>query len=141
MKRAFLSVVPEPVKVWAWVVLGVVFLIGLTAGHEFASTLIGGAAALVFGALLATWLLFVGFVFADAKQRGMRPLPWVLVAILFPHLLGFLIYFAMRQPLAYPCAHCGLGVPMGQRFCSWCGAAQSPATDTGFAAGQNPAQP
>ena len=30
----------------------------------------------------------------------MRPVLWVLVAALFPHLLGFLLYFVMRHPIA-----------------------------------------
>jgi len=85
-----------------------------------------GSAALVLGILLAIWLLCLGFVFADAKLRAMRSVLWVLVAALFPHLLGFLLYFVMRHPIAAACSHCGMTVSNHQRYCSWCGTAQFP---------------
>jgi hypothetical protein len=56
----------------------------------------------------------------------MRPVLWVLVAALFPHLLGFLLYFVLRQPIASPCAHCGHPIALNQPFCAWCGNAQTP---------------
>jgi hypothetical protein len=130
--RPFFQVVPTPVKLWAWItVIGAVvtgIAVGLcTAAHRgsFWTIPLYGVAGLFLGALLATWLLGLGFVFADARRRAMRPVLWVFVAILFPHLLGFLLYFVMRQPLASPCGHCGQTVPSGQRFCSWCGTLQT----------------
>lgn len=130
MLRRFSSIVPKQVQIWAWVVVGCTLLIGLVAGYKAADqgavlrTMSAfGSAALVFGILLAIWLLCLGFVFADARRRAMRPVPWVLVVALFPHLLGFLLYFVLRQPIALTCAHCGNSVPLHQRFCSWCGAA------------------
>lgn len=130
--RPFFQVVPTAVKLWAWIiVIGAVltgFIVGLVGASRDASLwaipLFSGA-GLLLGILFATWLLGLGFIFADARQRAMRPVLWVLVAILFPHLLGFLLYFVMRQPLATPCARCGQTIPSGQRFCSWCGAVQT----------------
>jgi len=75
--------------------------------------------------LLLSWVLF----FADARGRAMRPFLWVLVAALFPHLLGFLLYFVMRQPIASTCSHCGRTIALNQLFCSWCG---SPTARVGF---------
>jgi hypothetical protein len=130
MLRRFFSIVPKTVQLWASVVVGCALLIGLVAGYEAAEQgavlrkmSVFGGAALVFGTVTAIWLLCLGFVFADARRRAMRPVPWVLVATLFPHLLGFLLYFVLRQPIALTCAHCGNTVPLHQRFCSWCGAA------------------
>jgi len=130
MLSRFFSVVPKRVQLCASIVAGCILLIGLVEGYKasdhatvFRTMPLYGSAALVFGALAAIWLLCLGFVFADARRRSMRPVLWVLVAALFPHLLGFLLYFVLRQPIALTCAHCGSTVPMHQRFCSWCGAA------------------
>jgi len=106
-------------------------LIGLAAGYlnsDYGSrqmiSLECGLAGLVFGILIALWLMALGYVYGDARQRAMKPVLWVLVALLFPNLLGFLLYFVMRQPIASECGHCGHFVPMEQRFCSYCGTAQ-----------------
>jgi zinc-ribbon domain/Phospholipase_D-nuclease N-terminal len=126
--RRFLSIVPKTVQLWASVLMGCVLLIGLVLGYKNAyqgavlrtmSTY--GSAALVLGIVLAIWLLCLGFVFADARRRDMRSVLWVLVAALFPHLLGFLLYFVMRHPIAATCTQCGKTVSSHQRFCSWCG--------------------
>jgi hypothetical protein len=129
MLRRFISTVPKKVRLWAWIVVVCALLIGLVVGYEAAdhgavlrTTSTFGSAGLMFGILAAIWLLCLGFVFADARRRAMRPVLWVLVAALFPHLLGFLLYFVLRQPIASTCAHCGKTVPLHQPFCSWCGA-------------------
>jgi uncharacterized membrane protein YeaQ/YmgE (transglycosylase-associated protein family) len=133
----FMDVVPKGVKVAApivmcvWVVLGGV--VGFLAVHfnqsdalslGMAGTIaIGLLGGLLMGAFVAAWLLCVGYVYADAKRRGMRPVLWTLIAALFPHLFGFLLYFALRQPMSPRCPHCGQAVTLDQRFCSWCGTA------------------
>ena len=129
--RGFLSVVPGAVKFWAKVIVGCVTLIGLVAGYlnsdygsKLTISLECGLAGLVFGILIAIWLMCLGYVYADARRRAMRSGLWVLVCLLFPNLLGFLLYFVMRQPIASECGHCGHFVPLEQRFCSYCGTAQ-----------------
>ncbi len=133
--RRFLSIVPEVVQLWAWVVVGCALLIGLVAGYKTAgqgsvlrTMSTDGGAAVVFGIACAAWLLCLGFVFADARRRAMRSVLWVLVAALFPHLLGFLLYFVMRQPIASTCAHCAETIGRHQRFCPCCGTPQPPST-------------
>ena len=116
--RRFLSIVPKTVQLWASVLVGCALLIGLVVGYTAADqgavlrTMSAyGSAALVLGIVLAIWLLCLGFVFADARRRDMRSVLWVLVAALFPHLLGFLLYFVMRQPDRrdlHPLRHDGL---------------------------------
>ena len=136
--RQFLSIVPNTVQFWALVLVGCTLLIGLVAGYKSAAQgavlrtmSVDGSAALVFGIALAIWLLCLGFVFADAQRRAMRSVLWVLVAALFPHLLGFLLYFVMRQPIASTCTHCGQTIALHQRFCSWCGTPQPSSTPGG----------
>jgi hypothetical protein len=127
--RRFLNLVPKSVQLWAAILVGCAVLIGLIVGYETADQgtrlwimSAYGSAALVLSVMLALWLLCLGFVFADAQRRDMRAALWVLVAALFPHLLGFLLYFVMRQPISATCTHCGMAVSSQQRFCSWCGA-------------------
>jgi hypothetical protein len=124
----FLSIVPRPVRRWALVIAGCAGLIGVAVGYHAAdhgsglrTMAIAGGAGLFAGIVTAAWLLCLGFVFADAQRRAMRAVLWVLVAALFPHLLGFLLYFVLRQPIPSTCTHCGQTLPQHQRFCSWCG--------------------
>jgi hypothetical protein len=125
--RRFLSVVPKAVRTWSLVIAGCGVLIGLGVGYHEAqgpglrTMSIYAGAGLFGGVVTAAWLLCLGFVFADARRRAMRPFLWVLVAALFPHLLGFLLYFVMRQPLASTCSHCGQTMTLSQPFCAWCG--------------------
>jgi drug/metabolite transporter (DMT)-like permease len=135
--RRFLKIVPKTVQLGASVVVGCALLIGLVVGYKAAdqgavlrTMSADGSAALMLGIVLAIWLLCLGFVFADARRRDMRSVLWALVAALFPHLLGFLLYFVMRQPIAATCTHCGMTVSNRQRFCSWCGTAQFPPNST-----------
>ncbi len=126
--RRFLSVVPKSVQRSAVAVVCCGVLVGLVAGYftaapgaQLRSMAAGGAAALAGGVLIAIWLLCLGFVFADARQRAMPPILWTLVAMLVPNLLGFLLYFVMRKPLTVPCPSCHRAIPPDQPFCSWCG--------------------
>ena len=136
--RRFLNIVPKTVQLWASVIVGCALLVGLVVGYKTAGqgavlrTLSAyGGAALVLGIVLAIWLLCLGFVFADARRRGMRSVLWVLVAALFPHLLGFLLYFVLRQPIVALCTRCGKTVSNHQRFCSWCGISAAPNSTNG----------
>jgi hypothetical protein len=139
--RQSLSVVPKAVRIWSLVIGGCALLIALGMGYHQAqqgpslqtalrTMSFYAGAGLLSGIVTAAWLLCLGFIFADARRRAMRPFLWVLVAALFPHLLGFLLYFVMRQPIASTCSHCGQTIPLNQRFCSWCGSPQ-PASASG----------
>jgi hypothetical protein len=133
MKNRFLSVVPKVVQVWAVAIVAAAVLIGLAVGcyaiaggAALQTMFVYAAAALAVGMVFAIWLLCLGFVFADARRRGMRAAGWTLVAMLMPNLLGFLLYFVMRRPLAVPCVSCSRENPVDQPFCSWCGTSRSP---------------
>jgi hypothetical protein len=76
---------------------------------------------LILGCFVALWLLCLGFVYGDARRRAMPAVPWTLLALFVPNLLGFLFYFVMRRPIGSPCPQCGQSTLPEQRFCSWCG--------------------
>jgi hypothetical protein len=127
----FLDVIPRPVKTAAWTVSVCCVVAGIAIGlfrspHPVdtwtaLSITQGIGLSLLIAAFMSTWLLCLGFVYADARRRSMPPWLWTLVAAFIPNLLGFLLYFACRKPIALPCPHCGQLNTPGQRFCSWCG--------------------
>ncbi len=135
--RQFLDVVPKSVKTVALVVAGGGVLIGLVGAlikgnldGQFASrgtpfavsaSIAGLGLGLLAGVVIAIWVLGLGYVYADARRRAMPPILWTLIAVFIPNLLGFLLYFALRRPIALPCPHCGQPTTAEQRFCSWCG--------------------
>src|SRR5262249_36968347 len=76
-------------------------------------------AAVVTGvAIVVSSILFlIGYVYRDAKRRGMSAGAWTfLVIALMPayFALGFIVYFVMREPLPFDCPQCGTKV--GARF-------------------------
>jgi hypothetical protein len=120
--RKFLDVVPKFVKTAAVVIAGGGVLIGLAVTLIDGKAVIAGLGlGLLVGAVIAIWILCLGYVNADARRRGMPPILWTLIAAFIPNLLGFLLYFALRRPIASPCPHCGQAMTAEQRFCSWCG--------------------
>jgi hypothetical protein len=123
--KAFLSIVPKPLKVVGAVIFAIGVIAGPLVGHFIGSRCVGPGVGLLVGAgmgtFLAAWLICLGYVYEDARRRIMPPVLWTLVALLVPNLLGFLIYFAVRRPIAAPCTQCGQPVLANTRFCSWCG--------------------
>lgn len=73
--------------------------------------------------MLFVWTLLVGYVYGDAKRRGMRYVLWTLLAIFIPNAIGFILYFIMRDPPMRNCSKCGTLVSSKDAFCSVCGAA------------------
>ena len=47
---------------------------------------------------------------------------WVLLAIFIPNMIGFILYFILRDPILKPCPQCGKGVGPGFAYCPSCGA-------------------
>jgi len=146
-RESFLSVVPQPARRIATVLFCLALVIGMIYGFA------GGRAQMLsdyhhghfpgygpylpvlislaclvpgafIGGLLALWTLGLGYVYGDARRRSMPAVPWLLVALFVPNLLGFLLYFVLRKPLAHPCPQCGQAITPEQRFCSWCGGQQ-----------------
>jgi hypothetical protein len=78
--------------------------------------------AVVVSALMAVWVLLIGYVAGDARRRGMRYVMWTLLAFFIPNAIGFILYFIMRDPLLLSCPQCGAQVRQGFAFCHSCGA-------------------
>jgi hypothetical protein len=66
-------------------------------------------------------VLLVGYVYGDAKRRGMPYVMWTLLAFFIPDGIGILLYFILRKPLPKPCPGCSQPVPSGFVFCPHCG--------------------
>ena len=75
---------------------------------------------LVCGAVLAVFVLLVGYVNRDAARRGMNVTLWTLLVIFVPYAIGFILYFLMRQPLRIPCPNCGAVADPAFNFCPRC---------------------
>jgi hypothetical protein len=82
------------------------------------------ATAAVFGLLFLFFAIGIGiYVYRDARQRGMEPIVWTLVAIFIPYFIGLIIYLVTRKPLQSTCPSCGAGAPWKAPFCPSCGRA------------------
>ncbi len=73
------------------------------------------------GSLPASFILLGGYVHRDARRRGMRPTPWLLLVLFIPNFVGFVLYFLMRHPLPVCCPQCGAAVRRGASYCPQCG--------------------
>jgi hypothetical protein len=80
-------------------------------------------ASLLGAAALGTFVLLVGYVFADAKRRGMNHVLWTLLALFIPNAIGIILYFILREPMPVPCPSCGAKAKKGHAFCAGCGTA------------------
>jgi Double zinc ribbon len=78
------------------------------------------------GAIGFVYVLLVGFIFGDAKQRGMRHVMWTLLAIFLPDAIGIILYFILRDPQPTVCPGCGAKVPAKFTFCPTCGTSVKP---------------
>jgi hypothetical protein len=73
--------------------------------------------------VLAATVFLIGYVNADARRRGMHAGLWTLLVImLLPGYiaLGFIFYFAAREPLPYHCPKCGTTVSARFNYCPGC---------------------
>jgi MFS family permease len=85
-------------------------------------TLLGFVGAL----FMAATVLLIGYVYADAKRRGMNALLWTLLVILIPKAIGFIAYFLLRKPLLEPCPNCRWPIGSDFAYCPKCGYAAIP---------------
>ena len=73
------------------------------------------------GIPLFVMVLLIGYVYSDAKRRGMPYVMWTLLAALIPSALGIILYFVLRDPLPVTCTNCGAQVRPGFAYCPKCG--------------------
>ena len=76
-----------------------------------------------FPVILFVYVALIGYVYADARRRAMRPVMWTLLVIFIPNTIGFILYFILREPVVGQCPHCGAGIKSGFAFCPVCGGA------------------
>lgn len=136
VRHSILSVIPRQAKVVAITLFSLAVTVGIIAGSVevfrspngshlwIVGSAIGLAGGLFIGSLCTLWVLGLGYVYGDARLRKMPAVPWLLIAMFVPNLLGFLLYFVLRKPLGRPCPQCGQAITPEQRFCSWCGVQQ-----------------
>jgi RNA polymerase subunit RPABC4/transcription elongation factor Spt4 len=77
--------------------------------------------------MLGGYTLLVGYVYGDARRRGMRYVMWTLLAIFLANGIGIILYFILREPLLVYCPRCGAGVQPSHAFCPRCGSGVQPA--------------
>jgi RNA polymerase subunit RPABC4/transcription elongation factor Spt4 len=78
-------------------------------------------------AILGAYILLVGYVYGDARMRGMRYAMWTWLAILIPNGIGIILYFILREPKPVYCSRCGSAMSPGFAYCPRCGTGMSPA--------------
>lgn len=92
--------------------------------HDAALSFLGLGGVITFGALALSTLFFsLGYVYRDAKRRGMNPGMWALLVLLLSggyFFIGFIIYLLIREPLPYSCPQCSASVNARFNFCPNC---------------------
>jgi hypothetical protein len=72
-------------------------------------------------AITFTAIMLYGYIYGDAKRRGMRYVLWTLLAFFVPYAIGIILYFILRDPLPSNCPTCRATVLSKYTFCPSCG--------------------
>ncbi|HXJ16338.1 MAG TPA: zinc ribbon domain-containing protein [Candidatus Polarisedimenticolia bacterium] len=72
-------------------------------------------------AITFTGIMLFGYIYGDAKRRGMRYVLWTLLAFFVPYAIGIILYFILREPLPSSCPTCRATVLSKYTFCPSCG--------------------
>jgi RNA polymerase subunit RPABC4/transcription elongation factor Spt4 len=82
------------------------------------------AGVITAAALVVSIMLFMlGYVYRDAKRRGMNAALWTLLVLILSggyFLIGLIIYLLVREPLPYTCPQCAATVNARFNFCPSC---------------------
>jgi RNA polymerase subunit RPABC4/transcription elongation factor Spt4 len=74
-------------------------------------------------ACLSCLFFMLGYVYRDAKRRGMHPALWTLLVLILSggyFFIGLIIYLLVREPLPYTCPQCAASVNARFNFCPHC---------------------
>jgi RNA polymerase subunit RPABC4/transcription elongation factor Spt4 len=131
--RDEMKVIPKAARVIA-VLAYIATVLGFTLFVLFAhdaglarTPAVGKLALIIFpGFVIAMYVLLIGYVYGDAKRRGMRYVMWTLLAIFIPDAIGIILYFILRDPPMKTCPGCARAVKSGFTFCPHCGASVAP---------------
>jgi hypothetical protein len=88
--------------------------------------------------LLAGYILVIGYIYGDARRRGMNAVLWALLAFFAPSAIGIILYFILRSPLPIYCWKCGGAVFNGYPHCPLCGVNVTPVCPSCHRAVQSP---
>ncbi|HEV3199974.1 MAG TPA: zinc ribbon domain-containing protein [Bryobacteraceae bacterium] len=105
-----------------FVLTGLAFMVLVTRSEEKGPFII---IEIIVPVLLAAYVLLTGYVYGDARRRGMRHVMWTWLSILVPNGLGIVIYFILREPLVVYCTTCGRAMRPGFAYCPGCGSARA----------------
>ncbi len=106
------------------------FLLPLLIEHEYKGLLFVFPLflmSLIGAAMLGVYALLIGYVYGDARRRGMNQVMWTLLAVFIPSAVGVILYFILRDPVPVPCPGCGTPARKGHAYCASCGVAVRPA--------------
>jgi len=125
----FLTIMGSVVFVCLLIASAAMFFSSLSEGHHldmdhYGDLIVGalGAKLVAIGSFfVAGYIMLVGYVYGDARRRGMPAALWTLLVVLIPNLIGFIVYFILRRGIFAPCPQCGRGAEIGQIYCSACG--------------------
>lgn len=79
--------------------------------------------SLLGAAVIGVYVLLLGYVWGDARRRGMNHVMWTLLSLFLPSAIGVILYFLLREPLPVPCPACASPARKGHAYCASCGAA------------------
>ena len=116
----------------AWITAGalasVFFLVAaIVLSETGAPVFVRILAPIVVSVFIGGYTLLVGYVYGDARRRGMRYVMWTLLAIFLTNGIGIILYFILRDPMPAYCSRCGSTSQQGFAYCPRCGANVLPA--------------
>jgi hypothetical protein len=76
--------------------------------------------ALSWSAVVAFYVLMVGYVSRDAPRRSMSTRLWVVICLVMQGGIGLVLYFLLRQPVVARCPSCGTSIHTEFHFCPQC---------------------
>jgi hypothetical protein len=74
-----------------------------------------------FHLMFFAWVVLIGYIYADARRRGMRYIMWTLLSIFLLYFIGPILYFVLRDPLLIHCPKCSIRCRSTYVFCPGCG--------------------
>ncbi len=117
----FLVIAGPTVGACLLMLAGILLVGGHTHKDYIAGPALTGLGIAVLSFFLAGYIMLLGYVYGDARRRGMPAVLWTLLVVLIPNLIGFIVYFILRRGVFAPCSQCGRGAEIGQIYCSSCG--------------------
>jgi len=120
------GVIPAGAQIFAGVAAALVFfLLSAVFIRSHAPPVIRLFLPFFAAAILCGHILLIGYIYGDARRRGMHHVAWTLLAALAPSAIGIILYFILRNPMPVHCTKCGCAAQPGFAFCPRCGASMS----------------